>query len=59
MDDEHFIQLSFMSSYVILLEHVGNCRNEFDAPCYGFIDITLEVLILSFDTLITQDLAYN
>ena len=48
-----------MSSYVILLEHVGSCPNEWHALDYGFIDITLEVLILSFDTLITQDLAYD
>ena len=35
------------------------CPNEGHALGYGFIDITLEVLILSFDTLITKDLAYD
>ena len=43
----------------ILLENVGSCPNACHALGYGFIDITLEVLILSFDTLITQDLAYD
>ena len=51
--------MSFMSSYVIILEHVGSCINECHALCYGFINITLEVLILSFDTLMTQDLEYD
>ena len=40
-------------------EHVGSFPDECCALGYGFIDITLEVLILSFDTLITQDLAYD
>ena len=46
--------MSFMSSYVILLEHVGSSPNEWHALDYGFIEL-VEVLLLSFDTLTTQD----